>query len=63
MLMLSMRKFGPTKEEEEIWPFSSNATMLQNKLLHCQPPPPGSIGGSFSAKLLSFVPQYLAPPY
>ena len=36
---LSMRKFGPAKEKEETWPFSSkwNLDILQHILLNCQP--------------------------
>ena len=45
--ILSMRKFGPTKEKEETWPFSFrfNLNILQNELLHCQPTPSHSIVG------------------
>jgi len=65
MHVLSMRKFGPAREKEETWPFSSqcNLKILQNELLHCQPSPSLSIGGQFFAKFKSFVPQYLRPPY
>ena len=58
--VLSARKFGSAKENDETWPFLSqcNLNILQHIMLHCQPSPPRS-----TAKLKSFVALYVRPPY
>ena len=54
-----MHKFGPAKEKEENWPFSTQCDLniLQRILVHCQPSPSCAIRGYviMNVELSTFV--------